>query len=266
MKRILVLALVILLALSAAASAATLRVGMECAFAPFNWTQTEPSDTAVPITSGGYADGYDVRIAKLIAGGLGMDLEIHKIAWEGLPMAVQSGEIDMIINDMSPTSERKMSMDFTDAYHENDLAIVVRKDGKYAAATQLGDFSGAKLTSQLNTILYDAIDQIAGADKQPAAESFPAMAVALGAGGIDGYVSERPSALSAVHANSDFAVVIFDEGKGFVIPAEDSQVAIALMKGSELTEKVNAVLAGISGEQRQEIMDAASKAEPLEGN
>lgn len=266
MKRVLVLVLTCLLVMSAAASAATLRVGMECAFAPFNWTQPEQTDTTVPIVSGGFADGYDVRIAKLIADGLGMDLEIHMIAWEGLPMAVQSGDIDLIINDMSPTTERKMSMDFTDTYYENDLAIVVRKDGMFASATQLSDFSGAKLTSQLNTILYDAIDQIPGADKQPASESFPAMAVALGAGAIDGYVSERPSALSAVHANPDFAIVSFDEGKGFVIPSEDSQVAIALKKGSNLTEKVNKILAGISKEQRLEIMDAASKVEPLQTN
>jgi ABC-type amino acid transport substrate-binding protein len=70
MKRTLVLVLAAMLILAACASAETLRVGMECDYAPFNWTQAEPSDTAVPIAAGGYVDGYDVRIAKLIAEGL----------------------------------------------------------------------------------------------------------------------------------------------------------------------------------------------------
>ncbi len=49
MKRILALVLASLLLAGACASAETLRVGMECDYAPFNWTQAEPSDTAVPI-------------------------------------------------------------------------------------------------------------------------------------------------------------------------------------------------------------------------
>lgn len=39
---------------------------------------------AVAIAAGGYADGYDVRIAKIIADKLGMDLEIVKTEWDGL--------------------------------------------------------------------------------------------------------------------------------------------------------------------------------------
>ena len=59
----------------------TLVVGMECNYAPFNWTVTEESDTTMPIeNASGYADGYDVQIAKMIAEELGMDLQIKKIA------------------------------------------------------------------------------------------------------------------------------------------------------------------------------------------
>jgi putative lysine transport system substrate-binding protein len=263
MKRILVLFLACLLMMSAAASAETLRVGMECDYAPFNWTQAEASDTAVPIASGGYADGYDVRIAKLIATGLGMDLEVVKTAWDGLPMAVMSGDIGAIIAGMSPTAERKQTLDFTDPYYESDLVVVVRKDGKFAAATQLSDFTGAKITGQLNTFHYTVIDQITGVDKQTAMESFPAMIVALNAGAIDGYISERPGAMAAVGANPDLAFITFEDGKGFQASPEDVAVAVGLMKGSELTAKINEILKGITKEQRQEIMDACIKAQPL---
>ena len=61
-----------------------LRVGMECNYAPFNWTQTTASEYTVPIEGGmGYADGYDVQIAKKVADSLGMELVIVKTEWDG---------------------------------------------------------------------------------------------------------------------------------------------------------------------------------------
>ena len=166
-----------------------LRVGMECNYAPFNWTQAEQSETAVPIEGGGgYADGYDVQVAKYIAEQMGRELVIVKTEWDGLTLAVQSGKVDAIIAGMSPTEERKVSIDFSDPYYESDLVIVVKKDGPYADATSLSDFSGAKITGQLNTFHYSVIDQIEGVDKQQALENFPAMIVALQSGKIGGYV------------------------------------------------------------------------------
>ena len=263
MKRTLALVLAGLLLAVACASAETLRIGMECDYAPFNWTQAEPSDPAVPIASGGYADGYDVRIAKLVAEGLGMELEVVKTAWDGLPMAVMSGDIDAIIAGMSPTAERQQTLDFTDPYYESELVVVVRADSPYAAAKSLADLSGGKITGQLNTFHYSVIDQIPGVAKETAMESFPAMIVALTSGAIDGYVSERPGALAAVGANPNLTFVTFDEGAGFTASPEDVAVAVGLKKGSELTAKINEVLAGISKEQRQEIMDGAIAAQPL---
>ena len=72
-----------------------LRVGMECAYPPFNWTQdaaqTPDGSTAVPIyDSTLYAYGYDVAVAQMIADQLGMALEIHKVEWSsiGISMSV----------------------------------------------------------------------------------------------------------------------------------------------------------------------------------
>ena len=63
MKKFLALSVALLLSLTClpAMAEGVLRVGMECNYAPFNWTQAEPSEYAVPIEGGGgYADGYDV--------------------------------------------------------------------------------------------------------------------------------------------------------------------------------------------------------------
>ena len=264
MRRIatLVLALVFTLSMMAAASAETLRVGMECDYAPFNWTQTEPSDTAVPIAGGGYADGYDVRIAQRVADYLGYDLEIVKTEWDGLIMSVISGDIDAIIAGMSPTEERMLTIDFSDPYYASDLVIVVRKDGAYANATSLADFSGARITGQLNTFHDTVIDQIPGVSHETPMPDFPAMVVALSTGAIDGYVSERPGAESAVATNPDLTYISFADGNGFEADPADTTIAVGLQKGSELLAAVNEALATISEEERVQIMEDALAAQP----
>ena len=262
MRKLIAVVMALALMLTSLACAETLRVGMECNYAPYNWTQTEASENAIPLAGGGYADGYDVRIAKRVADYLGMDLEIVKTEWDGLIMSVMSGAIDCIIAGMSPTQERMLTIDFTDSYYDSDLVIVVKKDGAYANATSLEDFAGAKITGQLNTFHYTVIDQIPDVQLQPAMDTFPTMIVALNAGAIDGYISERPGAESAVATNPELSYVIFDEGKGFETDPADTSIAVGVAKNSELTARINEALASISKEERLQIMEDALAAQP----
>lgn len=240
-----------------------LRIGMECGYAPFNWTQNDDSNGAVAIEGGGgYANGYDVQIAKKLAEGLDKELVIVKTEWDGLVPAVQSGTIDGIIAGMSPTEERKKSIDFSDNYYVSDLVIVVRADGAYADATSLADFAGAKITGQLNTFHDTVVDQIEGVDHVTAMPDFPSMRVALESGIIDGYVSERPEGISASNANSNFAYVVFEPENGFEYNVDDGAIAMGIKKDSELTAQVNEVLATISEEDRQTLMEEAIKTQP----
>lgn len=246
---------------SGSTSQETFKVGMECGYAPFNWTQTDSSNGAVKIEgTSEYAGGYDVEIAKKIAEGLGKKLVIVKTEWDGLVPALTSGKIDAIIAGMSPTAKRKETIDFTDNYYKSDLVMVVKKGGKYDNASALGDFSGAKITAQLNTFHYTVIDQIQGVKKQPAMDNFPAMRVALESGMIDGYVSERPEGVSAETANSNFKMVEFKDG--FKTSDDDTAIAVGIAKGSDLTSKINTILKGISLEQQKTIMDTAIKNQP----
>lgn len=239
----------------------TFKVGMEAAYAPFNWTQGDDSNGAVKISGNAeYAGGYDVEIAKRIAEDMGKELEIVKTEWDGLVPALTSGKIDAIIAGMSPTDERKETIDFSDHYYTSELVMVVKKGGEFENATKLADFEGAKITAQLNTFHYTVIDQIEGVSKETAMESFPSMRVALESGMIDGYVSERPEAVSASAANENFAMVEFEDG--FETSEDDTAVAVGLEKGSDLAETINETLAGISEEERQEIMDTAIQNQP----
>lgn len=265
MKKMIALLLAALMLMSSAAALAdgTLRVGMECNYPPYNWTQAEPNEFTVPIEGGGYADGYDVQIAKLIADGLGMELVIVKTEWDGLPVGVITGAFDAIIAGMSPTEARKQTIDFTDAYYYVDLVIVVRKDSPYANATSLADFSGAQITGQLGTLHYDVIDQIPGVVKLTAMESFPAMTIALRSQAIDGYIAEKPGAVADTTANPDLTYIQFEAGNGFEVSEADASIAIGLQKGSPLCADMNLILQTIDEDTRVQLMMDATDRQPL---
>ena len=244
-------------------AAGVLKVGMECNYAPYNWAQTTETDTTVKVQDGMYADGYDVQIAKKIAEGLGVALEIKPIEWDGLIPALQAGEIDMVIAGMSPTDDRKLTIDFSDTYFDSNLVIVVKKDSAYATATKIADFKDAKITGQLNTFHYDVIDQIEGVKKQTALADFAALIQALSSGTVDGYVCEKPGAVSAVAANPDFAYVEFAEGNGFTCDPAFSSISVGIRKGSTLTAEINKILAGLTTADKEAMMDAAIARQPV---
>ena len=237
------------------------RIGMEAGYPPFNWTQQDDANGAVKIADNAeYAGGYDVQMAKKIAEGLGKELVIVKMEWDGLVPALQSKKIDAIVAGMSPTKERKETIDFTENYYTSDFVMVIKKGSKYEEAKSIQDFSGAKVTSQLNTSNYTVIDQIKGVEKQTAMENFSAMRVALEAGKIDGYVAERPEGISAAAANDKFTFVSFEEG--FDTDISNTSIAVGLRKGDASLDKINEILKGISEDDRQKIMEDAILQQP----
>lgn len=241
------------------------RIGMEAAYAPFNWTQQTDENGAVQIQgSKEYAGGYDVEIAKIIAKKLNKKLVIIKTEWDGLAPALTSGKIDAIIAGMSPTPERQKTIDFTDVYYKSHLVILTKKGGDYAESTSLADFKQAKITAQLNTFHYSVIDQIPEVAKETPMDNFSAMRVALESGVIDGYVTEKPEALTAEKANSHFKMVEFAKDQGFKTSPDDTAIAIGVKKGSPLRQEINQILGTISDETQDQIMTTTIDRQPEE--
>ncbi len=243
-----------------------LYVGMECGYAPFNYTQTDASNGAVKISNAdGYANGYDVMIAKKIAEALGKELVIVKYKFEALIPAVNAKSLDMIIAGMSPTADRKEAIDFSDAYYTSQLVIVVRKTeykGKYANATKLADFKGAEIAAQIGTFHNDALQAQAkkyGILPQTPMSDFPALINALKTGAIDGYVAEEPGAKADCAANDELTYIpLKNNDTGFSASPEDVQIAIGLIKNSSIKDQINAALKKISAEERVKMMGDAT--------
>lgn len=245
------------------AASGTFKVGMECGYAPFNWTQSTSANGAVKIQgSSDYANGYDVQMAKKVAKALGKTPVIVKTSWDGLPPALTSGKIDAIIAGMSPTPDRRKTIDFTNTYYASKLTVVVRRDSKYAKAKSIKDFKGAKITAQLSTFHYQAIKQMKGVIKEEAMNNFPAMRVALESGTIDGYVSEIPEGITAQDANPNLTYLKFSKANGFKTSPEDVDLAIGLRKNDADKATINATLAKISTKERNKMMNTAVAVQP----
>lgn len=236
-------------------------VGMECNYAPFNWSQVETSDTAKPISSVDYCDGYDVVIATKIAEALGQEVEIKAIAWEGLITALNNGEIDAVIAGMTATPERMEAVDFTAPYYESQMVMIVNKSNeKLVNATSIQDFGGYKVLGQLNTLYDEVIDQIEGVTHVTPQATYPRMILSLQQGEADALTAELPVAQGVVAANPDLTIVTFEDGKGF---EADTTVSIAVSKqNKELLDKIQAALDTITEEERVEIMKLATDRQP----
>ena len=240
-----------------------LRVGMECNYAPFNWTTTIPSDTTVPITSVDYADGFDVVIASMLAQQLGMEVQIVKLDWDNLIPALQHDQIDAVIAGMTDTPLRRESVDFTTPYYVSEEVIIVRNDSPLVSISSISELSGYKVQGQMNTIYDEIIDQIDGVVHMPAAETFPASIQALMAGGVDAVTSELPVAIGVVSANPGLTYIQFSAGNGFSGSEQDASVSIAVQKGNtELLNALQQALDSISEAQRQQLMLDATNRQP----
>lgn len=246
--------------------AKTLRVAMECGYAPYNWTQPDGSNGAVPISgSQDYAYGYDVMMAKKIADRLGYDLEIVKLDWDSLVPAVQAGTIDCVIAGQSITSDRMQMVDFTIPYYYASVVSLVDSKGSYANATSVADLAGARGTSQINTIWYDlALPQIPNVRILPAQESAPAALVSLSTGKADVVVTDMPTAMSAVKTYPQLTLLDFTGTDGdFEVSDEEVNIGISVQKeNSELKNAINSVLETMTAEDFDRMMNEAIEAQP----
>lgn len=237
-----------------------LTVGMECNYAPFNWSTTTANEYTQQISNVDYCDGYDVAIAKKIADSLGMELEIVKYDWDNLIPGLQNNEIDAVIAGMTATEDRKMSVDFTDPYYTSQEVVIVRKDSTLTSITDIQELKGKTVKGQLNTLYDSIIDQIEGVNHGTAMDNYPSLVNDLLNKGCDAITAELPVAEGIVASNPDLTYVTFKESHGF---KADTSVSIAVKKNNtELLDKIQKALNDISEEERQQMMLEAVERQP----
>ena len=242
-------------------------MAMECAYAPYNWTQPDDSNGAVPIAdSNEYAYGYDVMMAKKICEELDYDLEIVRLDWDSLIPALKSDQVDCVIAGQSITSERMKEVDFSEPYYYATIVTLAKKDSPYASAKSVADLAGATCTSQQSTIWYDiCLPQIENANILSATASAPDMLMSLNAGKCDIVVTDQPTGKGALVAYPDFVLMEFGGGEDdFQVTDEEINIGISMKKGNtELKEAIDGVLATMTADDYSAMMDEAIQAQPL---
>jgi putative lysine transport system substrate-binding protein len=245
-----------------------LTVAMECNYAPYNWTQPDDSNGAVPIkdTDGEYANGYDVMMAKKLCEANGWELEIVRLDWDSLVPAVQAGTVDCVIAGQSMTAERAEMVDFAGPYLYASIVCLTKADSALASAAGISEMAGT-CTSQIGTIWYDTcLPQIEGAQIQSAAESAPAMLMALETGTVDFVCTDMPTAQGAVVVYPDMVILDFSASEdGFEVSDEDINIGISVMKGNTvLKDALDAVLSTMTADDFNALMAEATAVQPIE--
>ena len=245
-----------------------LTVGMECAYAPYNWTQTDDSNGAVPIANvpGAYANGYDVMMAKKLCEANGWKLEIKKLDWDSLVPAVQTGEIDCAIAGQSMTAEREQVVDFAGPYIYASIVCLVQKDSPLASATGISQLSGT-CTSQRGTIWYDTcLPQVKGATVQPAADDAGAMLMAVSSGACNFVCTDMPTAQGAVITYPNLMILDFaGSGDDFNVSAEEVNIGISVREGNKiLLDAMNKILSTMNADDFNALMAQAVAIQPIE--
>ena len=239
----------------------TLRVGMEAAYAPYNWQVTEESEYTIPIenVSGAFADGYDVQVAKIIAEGLGMEPVAVKLDFTGLIDALNNGQIDIVCAGMSVDPDRAQSADFSDSYIDDDIVMITTKDSAYAGATTFADLAGASIMGQAATMYDTVIDQIPDINHMTPGETGPVVVESLSSGTSDVITYSMLSVPKLLETYPDFVELeMTDKFEGSVMPDN-----AAIAKGQDAAlEKINEIIGTIPEDERQQMWNDCMDRQP----
>ena len=246
----------------------TMVIGLECDYAPFNWTETSSNDNTLPISNAtGFADGYDIQIAKRLSTITGKQVKIVKEVWDSLIPDIQNDTINMIIAGMTDTEERRQSIDFTDEYYRSEVVLLSKKavadeyTGRTLGTSDLSTLLSTKnVVSQADTVEDDIINNFVtsyGCKHAAATETYSLAAVDVQNGSADFLVVEYQVAQSYVASMDGLGIIHLDQA---VLGVDLSQlgVSIGIKKGnSELKTALNSALAQITSEERNTLMTAA---------
>ena len=167
-----------------------LRIATEGAYPPFN-----------SVDANGQLVGFDVDIAKALCAEMKANCEIVAQDWDGIIPALVANKYDAIIASMSITDERKQSIDFTNKYYSNYLAVIAPSGG----VTGPSDLNRKTVGAQRSTLASQwAEDQLMGRASIKLYDTQTAAYADLQAGRLDAMVSDIYPAMDWLTSVSGF--------------------------------------------------------------
>ncbi|API88561.1 ABC transporter permease [Marinilactibacillus sp. 15R] len=196
--------------------------------------------------------GMDIMIAEKIADDLGVELVVQDMEFDSLLPALESNNVDMIVAGMTPTEERRKSVNFSDIYYQTFQNIMVRAEDK-EIYNSIDSLAGQTVGVQTGSLQEELAQQIPDVELMQLG-NINDLLLALQTNRIEAIVMQGPNA--EAHAGNDNSLYTFegdfeldeqDQGSAIAIrPGEDSLVAavnesLAEIKQDNLTEDYLAV-------------------------
>ncbi|MEH7272599.1 transporter substrate-binding domain-containing protein [Neobacillus vireti] len=201
----------------------TLVMATSADYAPFEYIESDKSDEII---------GFDVDLAKALAGKLGYEIEVKDMDFGGLIQSLKSGQADFVLAGMTPTEKRKKNVDFSDIYYTAQHMVISKKDSNIAAVE---DLEGKTVGVQLGSIQEGKADEInkTVSIKVENRNRIPELIQELKAGRFDAIIIEDTVAKGYLEKEADLTNFTMSDDP------EEAGSAIAFPKDSELTEKFN---------------------------
>lgn len=243
-------------------------IGLECDYAPFNWSETSPNEHTLKVFNKNlYCDGYDVQIAKILGRELNMEVIIMQTPWTALVSDLQMGTINAIIAGMTDTEERRESISFTNEYYRSELVLIVSKNiaEQYENQTLNEEqfqtlVYGKNIVSQDSTVTNDVIEifeENYGAIHSQPLDSFSLAATDVSIGSAFAMTAELPVAQSIVSSFTNLGIIHIDQN---ILGETQSELGVSIginKNNPELKDKINNVLETIETEERVRLMSEA---------
>lgn len=151
--------------------------------------------------------GLDVSIAKEVAKDLGVELEIKDMSFDGLLAALKAGKIDFIVAGMTPSPERRESVDFSKIYYTAKQGVIVRADEKDSYKT-MADLNGKKLGVQMGSTQEEIAQKQVTDAKITSITSISDLILQLESKKVDALIVELP--VAQVYAANKNTITIAD--------------------------------------------------------
>lgn len=199
-------------------------IGMDATYPPFEF-----------VDSDGKTTGVSVEIGNEIGKTLGKKVEYRNMAFDGLPLALQSGQIDLIISSYSATPERRKTLDFSDPYVKTGLSILAAKDSPIQSAEDLKT-PGRKMAVRIATTGEQWCRAELPQATLVALDTDAACVLEVVKGTVDGWVYDQVSVMN-YHAQHP------QRTRALLAPLREESWAVGIKKGREdLKAAVNTTL------------------------
>jgi polar amino acid transport system substrate-binding protein len=185
------------------------------------------------VDESGELAGFDIEMMNAIAEEAGFEIEWVNTKWDGIFVALASGEFDAVCSAATITEERLETVDFSDPYFNAGQMIAVRADE--TAITGADDLAGKKVGVQLGTTGDIWLSDETDAEVVRFEENTLAFQ-ALANGDVDAAVADSPVVYEIVQANPEMNLKVLsetytDEFYGIAVNKDKPEVLEAINKG-----------------------------------